>query len=435
MKSVLQVFVGDFAAKVLLGLAGLALIRFMPAGEYAVLTLATVLSAFIVQGMTGNLNRVYLVGRKQLGLEAAPQNFLAMQLWIVAAVALVGAPAILYSSMTAGVYGLVIALTVANCLLEFAKTFYQQELRFARFSLIEFARTTIFVAALVGLVVSQGDQLKAWQVLALNAACVLGVVLIAFGRQLDPRALWRGREVWRLSRQVLASRYLLMIGYFLGVAMLVRIDVLMLSLLDSDGELATFGASFRYYSILMMMLGALHTVFLPLTQRVKTQEELAKLFGQHRRLIALIVPAILVGAWASAWIIPAIDGGKYPGAVGVFRVLSLSAVISLVCSPHANLLLRYGAFRFLFAICVVAIGGNVAMNALWIPRWHAVGAAWATLISAGGVNVMIILRSRTLLAEHPIPEHSPIAASPDSLPEPEHAPATDPAPADGRAAA
>eukprot|EP00913_Durusdinium_trenchii_P013404 g12585.t1 len=439
----LAVFAGDFAAKMLLGLAGLALIRFMPDVEYAVLTVATVLSAFVVQGMTGNLNRVYLVGRKQLGLEDAPQNFLAMQLWMVAAIALAGLPIVWYSPSIAGVYWLIVAVTVANCLLEFAKTFYQQELRFVRFSLIEFARTLVFVLALVGLIVFQAGEVQAWQVLALNAGCVIAVVLIVFGRQLEAQALLRVREVWRLSRQVLASRYLLMIGYFFGVAMLVRVDVLMLSLLDSDIELATFGASFRYYSILMMLLGALHTVFLPLTQRVKTRDELSILFGQHRRLIALIVPMIVVGAWTSAWIIPAIDGGKYPGAVDVFRVLSLSAVISLACSPHANLLLRYGAFRFLFAICVVAIAGNVVMNALWIPRWHAVGAAWATLFAAGGVNVMILFRSRALLASQPIPDQSPVGVPADSnetVPpetqpsEPLHATDADPAAADTRSA-
>jgi O-antigen/teichoic acid export membrane protein len=404
MKFVLQVFAGDFASKVFLGLAGLALIRWMPEGEYAVLTLATVLSAFVVQGITGNLNRVFLVGKKQLGLEESPQLFLAMQVWLLVVIAAVSAPFLLTGSSIAGVFGLVVALTFANCLLEIIKTFYQQELKFASLSLIEFTRTAVFVFALIWLVISQGKQLQAWHVLMLQAVCVASVVLVVFGRRMEWSALLRVREVWALSKSVLSSRYLLMVGYFFGVAMLVRIDVLMLSLLAGDFDLATFGASFRYYSILMMMLAALHTVFLPLMQRVKTRGGLQKLFGQHRKIVALAVPVIICGAWASAWIIPFIDGGRYPGAVDVFRVLSLSAIISLACSPHANLLLRYGGFGFLFTICTVAIAANVGMNAVMIPAWGAVGAAWATLVAAGGVNVLIYFRSKFLLANHPLPD-------------------------------
>ncbi|GAB4135639.1 MAG: hypothetical protein Tsb009_02120 [Planctomycetaceae bacterium] len=405
MKYFLQVFAGDFTAKVLLGLAGLALIRFMPTGEYALLTLATVLSAFVVQGVTGNLNRVYLVGRKQLRLEDTPQRFLSMQVWLLIFLAIAGIPIVHASDDLASVYYLVIAITLAQCLLEFVKTVYQQELKFASFSLIEVARTILFVAALAGLIFWNGNTLKAWQVLVLQAVCVGGVVLVVFGRQIDWTSFLQFGDAWRLSRAVFTSRYLLMIGYFLGVAMLVRIDVFMLGILSNEHQLATFGASFRYYNILMMLLGALHTVFLPLMQKVRTRDELRKLFGQHRRMIVMIVPLILFGAWISEWIIPFIDGGKYPGAVDVFRVLSLSALISLTCSPHANLLLRYGEFRFLFIICAVATIANVGMNAVLIPRWQATGAAWATLIAAGGVNVLIYFRSGKLLSGRSLPTH------------------------------
>lgn len=403
MKPVLQVFAGDFAAKALLGVAGLALIRFLPEAEYAVLTLATVLSAFVEQGITGNLNRIYIIGHKRLGLEQSSQSFLALQMWLLALLVLATAP---FAPLLGGTYWLVVALTVATCLLEFVKTFYQRNLKFASFSLLEAARTLAFVAALAVLIGLAGERLRAWQVLALQSACTGIVVIVVFGKSLDPRSLLRFGELWRIARMIVASRYLYMIGYFLGVAMLVRLDVMMLGALDSRPELATFGASFRYYSILMMLLAAMHTVFLPMTQNVERREDLAELFGRYQRLIAAAVPLILVGAWASQWIIPAIDGGKYPGAVGVFQVLSLSAIVSLACSPHANLLLRYDAFRFLFGLCSGAIMLNVGLNALLIPRYHALGAAWATLVAVGAVNGAIYFKSRSLLATHPLPEHS-----------------------------
>ncbi len=49
MKPVLQVFAFDFTAKMLLGVAGLALIYFLTPEEYAVLTLAVAFSQGVVQ--------------------------------------------------------------------------------------------------------------------------------------------------------------------------------------------------------------------------------------------------------------------------------------------------------------------------------------------------------------------------------------------------
>jgi hypothetical protein len=99
-------------------------------------------------------------------------------------------------------------------------------------------------------------------------------------------------------------------------------------------------------------------------------------------------------------------------------------------------LLRYGGFGFLFTICTVAIAANVGMNAILIPVWGAVGAAWATLVAAGGVNVLIYFRSKFLLANHPLPDcDSPTQAHTPSEKVHEDVSSETTAPADHRTAA
>jgi O-antigen/teichoic acid export membrane protein len=230
--------------------------------------------------------------------------------------------------------------------------------------------------------------------------------LVSFGRQWDVRCLLKVNETFSIAKTILKSKFSLMIGYFFVLAYLTRLDMLMLKCLDSNIELSTYGSAFMYYGLLMILLAAMHTVFLPLTQRVNDRRQLSSLMMKHQRMIYVVVPVVLLGAWLSRWIIPFIDTGKYPGACEVFRILSISAIISLACSPHANVLFRYDAYRFLLIVVCGAFVVNVGLNWVMIPRFHAAGAAWATLVSMGIVNGSTYFKSRSLLASSPLPQHS-----------------------------
>ena len=409
MKPVLQVFAFDFTAKVLVGIVGLLLIRYLPESEYAVLTLAVAFSQAVVQGISTNLNGVYIVGYKRLRLDESPQRFLTLQLWLLTAVIVISLP---FVSFFSGVFWIVAALTFTGCLKEFVKTFYQRKLQFFSYSLIEASRVLLYVGALVTLIfIVDKQQVKAWQVLSLQTICMLAVVLIAFGRQLDVRCLLKLNETLPIAKAILKSKFSLMIGYCFVLAFLTRLDIVMLKSLDSEIEVATYGSAFMYYGFVMILLAAIHTVYLPLTQQVNDRRQLSSLMMKHQRMIYAVVPLVIMGAWLSRWIIPSIDAGKYPGACDVFRILSISAIISLVCSPHAHVLFRYDAYRFLFLVVCGAFLVNVGLNAVMIPRFHASGAAWATLVSMGIVNGSTYLKSRSLLASSPLPEHSSAAVA------------------------
>jgi O-antigen/teichoic acid export membrane protein len=409
MKPVLQVFAFDFTAKILLGVAGLALIKLLAEEEYAVFLWAVVFSQAVVQGVSSNLNSVYIVGYKRLSLDESPERFLALQLWLLTAVIVISLP---FVSSFSGVFWIVVALTFTGSLKEFVKTRYQHKLQFLSYSLIEASRAILYVGALVTLFCIEDKQhVKAWQVLSLQTICMLAVVLVAFGKQLDVRCLLKLNETIPIAKSILKSKFSLMIGYCFVLAYLTRLDIFMLKSLDSDIEMSTYGSAFMYYGLVMILLAAMHTVYLPLTQRVNDRRQLGSLMMKHQRMIYVAVPLVIIGAWLSQWIIPFIDAGKYPGACEVFRILAISAIISLACSPHAHVLFRYDAYRFLFIVVCGAFVVNVGLNAVMIPRFHASGAAWATLVSMGIVNGSTYLKSRSLLASAPLPQNSSAAVA------------------------
>ncbi len=202
-------------------------------------------------------------------------------------------------------------------------------------------------------------------------------------------------EATRLAVAIIKAEYKYLFGYYAILAFFSQLDIFMLRIMTSDIELATYGSAFRYYSLLLLALGSVKVVFLPLIQGVTNANELKSIFHMHRKMLLVFGPVVLIGAWASQWIIPWIDMGKYPNAIPVFRILAVSAIISFAFSPYSTLILRFEEFKFLFLLISVTLLLNVGLNIILIEMLGAIGAAIATGIGFGFLNCSIFLRGRS----------------------------------------
>ncbi|HUF80093.1 MAG TPA: polysaccharide biosynthesis C-terminal domain-containing protein [Burkholderiales bacterium] len=392
-RTVILVFTLDLVSKLILGVVGLLLIRYMPQAEFALFTLATAAVTLVVQAMAASFNRVFIVGHSRFAATTSPSMFLATQLWLLVALALLAWP---LRGPAEGLYGLATLLAFAMAFSEFARTFFQQQLRFLRFAAIELARSGLVAAGIVGLIAVAGFSMAAWHAMAVQAAAIWLVFAVAFGRNVRFPELFAIREAAGLLRRVLSGPYRFLFGYFAVLAAFTQMDILMLKALGDEFALATFGSAARYYALLSLALGAVHSVFLPAIQRMETARQLGTLFRTHARMFWAFIPFIAASAWLAGWVIPLVDAGKYPQAVDVFRILCVSATISFAFSPHVNLVLRYERFRFLFHLVIVGTLVNAAANGLLIPLYGARGAAVATLLASASITVPIFVLSRRL---------------------------------------
>jgi O-antigen/teichoic acid export membrane protein len=389
----MRVFSFDLVSKLMLGTLGLLLIRWMPEQEYARYTIALAAATFATQTLSSTFNRVYILGYERLGLHAAPAAFLGFQLLVLGVAAVGSFP---LRGFAAGLYPLVVALAIATCLSEFAKTRFQQEQRFNRFTQVELARSALSLAAVLALAWWARGDVRAAPVLLVQAAALV----LVFAAAAPARGEWRHAlhpgHAGRIMLRVLNGGYTYVFAYFVLLGLLTQMDIFVLSERSSQLQLASFGAAFRYYSLLSLALAAVHTVLLPLMQQVRTPAEEDRIMARQWRLLALFAPVIAVGAWASGWIIPWIDGGRYPDAVPAFRLLAVSAVLSFAFSPHANVVLRFEDFRYLFTVMIIAVVGQFVLLTAMVPARGAVGAATATLITFALANGATFLRARVL---------------------------------------
>jgi O-antigen/teichoic acid export membrane protein len=391
MRRFVQVLTFDVAAKVVLGLVAIALIRYMPTEQYAALTLAASVATLAAQTLAAGFNRIYIVGYDRLALAGQAEPYLLLQLGLVALLGIAASP---LAAAFSGLYGTTLALALAIVASEFSKTYYQRELRFWRYSTIEIGRSVAQAAGILGLIALYGHTLEAMHVLWVQTAALAAAFGLAAGPVLSWSRLGHPGVAIGLFRAIVTGRYAYLFAYFALLAVFSQTDVLMLKLLTDDVTLASYGAALRYYTLLSLALGAVHAVLLPAIQQATTTQELERLYADHFRLLGIFAPGVFLAGWAAGWVLPWVDRGRYPDAVAAFRVLAASTVISFAFSPHVNLLLKLERFRFLFLLIALALGVDIALNLVLIPRFGAVGAAWATLIASACVTVSIFFVSQ-----------------------------------------
>lgn len=396
MVAIFKVFFSDVLSKAILAILGIALIRYMPQAEYAVYTFALAVVALASQVLSGSFNRIYIVGWERLELGGSISPILSLQLMGGVGIVMLVLP---WAGQFHGVYWYVAALIFVTCLFEFSKTFFQRELRFSLFSVIEVLRSVLTAMGLLALLLIAGFDVRAWQVLVVQALAMLFIFIAFTGVHLNVGELFKIGEAFRMAARLANGEYRFLFFYFLVLAVFAQIDVFMLRLISDDLQLATYGAAFRYYSVLALGLSAVHAVLLPLIQRVKRYDELSAIFEKHRKMALLFMPLVILAGWGSEWLIPWVDLGKYPDSVMVFRILCVSVVISFAFSPHVNLVMRFEKFRFLSWLIVVALFINIILNYVLIAILGAVGVAIATLIASASVTVPIFIMSRRMTGD------------------------------------
>ena len=394
MKSFFQVFSFDVASKVLLGIIGILLIRYMPQSEYAPYTFALSLIAFTTQSLTTSFNRIYIVAHKKLGFLNAEKSFVGLQLILIFGLILLGLPVL---SSLGDLYWIIALLMLASCLSEFAKTFFQQNLKFLKFSLIEFYRSLLFFFCTVTLIYLKKSELTAGSIMIVQTIALLMVFWWSIGRRLSSCKSMEYRKITNFAAEIAKGDYRYLFAYFFILGIFSQTDVFMLKAIGEDSMIATYGSAFRYYSILSLALGSVHTVLLPMIQKATSDQELNIIFTNHRKMVLLYIPIVIFSVWGAKWAIPWIDMGKYPDAVITFRILCVSAIISFSFSPHVNIVMRFEEYKFLVCLIVIAFFMNVGINIWLIPIFGAIGVGIATLISAAIVTIPIFFQSKKLI--------------------------------------
>ena len=242
---------------------------------------------------------------------------------------------------------------------------------------------TAVIAAIQVVFIMSGFPLQAflWLLVAQSALVALGL-LIAF-RKVGPRELeWRRnlRLATGMARDALP---LLLAG--LSVAVYMRIDQVMLGRLAGFDSVGAYGAAVKVSEIWYFVPMALAISVFPGIVQIRARGTLQE---YQRRLqllydgMALYSYAVIILVLAAApMVVQVLFGASFVGTAEILRVHVLSLVFVSMSVIFARWLVAEDLMKFSMVTTILGAIANVIFNLLLIPKYEAVGAAWATVLS------------------------------------------------------
>jgi O-antigen/teichoic acid export membrane protein len=241
--------------------------------------------------------------------------------------------------------------------------------RYDRLAAAELTTAAAGTATLVAAALLGGDvRAFLWAHVAAAAAAVLVAWMAA--RPLLPQGSGDAPGAWGLVRDGLP--------FAAGTAaqsLYTRLDVVLLGQLASAREVGLYGAAYKPVTMATYFGTTVAGALFPLMARTATGGPPVA-FERAVRALAILALTGLAGM-----LLGALYGAEFAAAGPALAVLAWSVAANWLYAPLSIALQAGGRERRWLVVLGVGVAANAVVNVLAIPRWGAVGAAVATLVS------------------------------------------------------
>jgi O-antigen/teichoic acid export membrane protein len=221
------------------------------------------------------------------------------------------------------------------------------------------------------------------------------VVLVGFSVALTRRKIGRPTFVWDLAaiRPVVSDSFPFFLIALLELLHL-KVDTVMLGMIDSLAAVASYEAAFKLLEVAQFPIRPAAMILFPICAGLAANGAWPEFTGLLKKLVAVTVVlglglAVIVEFGAHE-VIPFVFGSKYESSIEVVRILYLAApalLVGFVAVFLANALHLERKLVLVLGACVML---NVLLNAIAIPVWGPVGAAWATVVTQNMLAVWVL---------------------------------------------
>lgn len=299
--------------------------------------------------------------------------------------------------------------------------------------LVLFAAVDVLVIPAVSLagIVFQVDM-RQWYPVGLGllrqAMWLLAVGLLAFGKAsifwvilsrtlvgviaaaITLRVCWRRKLLpgpWSFSGE--EARKLVRYGFPLALSSVAvgifhRIDQVMLHKMTNDQALGPYVIAVQLAELFSALPVALMSSFFPiLSQSANDEPKFMHYLGTSYRLLLVVAfAACALMAPIATPVIRLFYGQEFLQTAGLLIVLIWSEVPIFFGVALSSALVAKGLQRYLPLSTAVGAASNILLNLIVIPRYGALGASWASVVSysAGGILLFLTLgKARSLVSQ------------------------------------
>lgn len=195
-------------------------------------------------------------------------------------------------------------------------------------------------------------------------------------------------KLWKLARETIAVKAAVVIALLrdglklhlnaVGGVLLTAANTLMINYYTNSAEVGWYQLASQMIAVVMILPQAAGRVLNEMTAQFGPDQIWPEQKRILARLMGIMLAAILLGFFFSPWIVVFVAGEKFLPSVDVFRLLLVSVLGVSLSHGMANQWLGRGFF-LQTALLTLSFGGvNITLNALFIPRYGMIAAAWST---------------------------------------------------------
>lgn len=342
---------------------------------------ASIFGSFATLGMDGVAVRELVQGKRDRGAILGTAFVLRILASLLAALAAVAA-AIVAKPATALVTTLV-ALNTAVFIFQASQVFdyhFQSQMK-SRLTVV--ASNAAFLAATpVRIALLYFDAPMIWFGVSLVAeAAIAAGLLYVFYRAEPDRVPWKFDA--QTARDLIRQSWPLL---FAGIAVLLymRLDQVMLASMGGDAEVGIFSAALRISEVWYFIPMAIATAAFPPMLHYRESNPAAYEKGLQTLYDGLawlgIVVALLV-TFSSHYVIHRLYGPTFAASAQVLSIQIWTGVTVAISFGCGKWMLAESLQIFNMRLTLITLAVNFLLNLILIPRFGAVGAAWASLIA------------------------------------------------------
>ncbi len=191
---------------------------------------------------------------------------------------------------------------------------------------------------------------------------------------------------------------LLLFGMMLAQTILSCTDVTMLGLMKNDYEVGLYSTAHKVTKLIGSVVQALALVIIPRLYFYFESNDFNSANVLLRKVlmfnISLGLPCFVGVEMMAEDIVFVVGGEEFAAATPVIRLLIISFLFSLVGGSFLGnaVLIPMKKEKYYMIVCIITAVCNIAVNALLIPRYGAVGAAIATALNGFIIFVLLLLK-------------------------------------------
>lgn len=179
-----------------------------------------------------------------------------------------------------------------------------------------------------------------------------------------------------------------------------RVDIVMLHHFRGEAETGLYSAAYKLVSTPGFVAFLVGVAIYPALARsvfADVERRDALFLGSLRWIAILGVAGAALFLTVGDRLTVLLFGAEFAVSGGLVRWMAGIFLAEFVVVPYWRLLYAMNRERQVLSMRAVAVGVNVVLNLVLIPRWGAAGAVWASLVSEAGLAMAFHLRCARLV--------------------------------------